>query len=289
MGKYKKIAGVYVITNIHNNKKYIGSSMNIKKRWANHKFHLRRNTSKNRHLQNAWNKYGENAFAFSILEIMPPDLTKMEYESREADWVLKFNTHLSEYGYNACIPGDVHTHRGEHRIAKGKRKLINYVCINSSSGEIIRLSGRQAVTEYTGIPINKVTELSCYWKAKTRKKSLHNWMVVKEDEYEEEFDYINWKKERRFKYGRKLSDGEYYQIRKKEGKVKYEKRNIIPYGERQLKRIGVVAVDVLTGEEAHYRCINDTRYKFLVSKVRKCINNPFGKYQHRGCYFRKNI
>ena len=59
--------GIYKITNKQNEKFYIGSSVDIEMRWYAHKSYLRRNIHSNSHLQNAWNKYGEDNFIFSIL------------------------------------------------------------------------------------------------------------------------------------------------------------------------------------------------------------------------------
>jgi predicted GIY-YIG superfamily endonuclease len=56
--------GVYIINNKLNGHNYIGSSINIKQRFAQHKSTLRHNTHRNQHLQNAWNKYGEENFDF---------------------------------------------------------------------------------------------------------------------------------------------------------------------------------------------------------------------------------
>ena len=61
------IPGVYQITNKTNGHKYIGSSINIWKRWGSHLAELRKNTHSGVHLQNAWNKYGEDSFEFSVL------------------------------------------------------------------------------------------------------------------------------------------------------------------------------------------------------------------------------
>jgi group I intron endonuclease len=65
-----KVAGIYQIKNLINGKIYIGSSVNIQVRWWTHKSRLRRGIHGNPHLQSAWNKYGEDAFEFSILEIV---------------------------------------------------------------------------------------------------------------------------------------------------------------------------------------------------------------------------
>jgi len=62
-------SGIYKIVNITNNKFYIGSSKNLKKRWCQHKSDLNRNAHHSLILQRAWSKYGENSFEFNIIEI----------------------------------------------------------------------------------------------------------------------------------------------------------------------------------------------------------------------------
>ena len=59
--------GIYKITNTVNNHCYIGSAVNIKKRWSLHKSDLTKQKHHSAHLQNAWNLYGSDAFQFSIL------------------------------------------------------------------------------------------------------------------------------------------------------------------------------------------------------------------------------
>lgn len=59
--------GIYKITNLINKKIYIGSSCYIKRRWSEHKSDLNNNSHCNKHLQRAWNKYGEESFSFEII------------------------------------------------------------------------------------------------------------------------------------------------------------------------------------------------------------------------------
>lgn len=68
ISKNLEISGVYIITNSINGKRYIGSSNNIRKRLWKHRSLLRHDKHENPHLQNAWNKYGEDNFVYSILE-----------------------------------------------------------------------------------------------------------------------------------------------------------------------------------------------------------------------------
>lgn len=61
-------SGIYKITNKVNEKFYIGSSNNIERRWRHHKSNLRSGTHTNIHLQNSYNKYGEDQFEFVLIE-----------------------------------------------------------------------------------------------------------------------------------------------------------------------------------------------------------------------------
>jgi len=64
-----KISGIYKIVNKVNGKYYVGSSCNILgERWRKHRQLLRKNKHYNKHLQNAWNKYGETNFKFVIVQ-----------------------------------------------------------------------------------------------------------------------------------------------------------------------------------------------------------------------------
>ncbi len=71
--------GIYQIKNIINNKSYIGHSAELEIRLETHRNRLKANTHVNIHLQRAWNKYGEGAFKFNILEITNNLLIREQY------------------------------------------------------------------------------------------------------------------------------------------------------------------------------------------------------------------
>ena len=65
-------SGIYLITCTANDLIYVGSSKDLRYRKSYHFSTLRGNCHHNQHLQNAWNKYGEEAFTFEVLELVMP-------------------------------------------------------------------------------------------------------------------------------------------------------------------------------------------------------------------------
>lgn len=72
--------GIYRIVCISTNKFYLGSAINLYKRQCHHFRELRHNIHHNPKLQSAFNKYGEQAFTFEVLELVlvPEMLTARE-------------------------------------------------------------------------------------------------------------------------------------------------------------------------------------------------------------------
>ena len=89
--------GVYCIRNKRNGKRYVGSStVSVRGRWKSHRNGLRKNLHTARHLQHAWNKYGEQLFEFLVLEFCDPE-TCLE---REQFWMDEFRSADPRFGYN---------------------------------------------------------------------------------------------------------------------------------------------------------------------------------------------
>jgi hypothetical protein len=89
-------AGVYLIRNTVNGKRYVGSSKNVEQRWRQHRHCLNAGTSTCSRLQAAWRKYGPDAFAFEMVEVVLDDERRGE---REQHWLDAFGSFRS--GYNA--------------------------------------------------------------------------------------------------------------------------------------------------------------------------------------------
>ena len=66
-------SGVYEIRNTINGKRYVGSAVNLPNRKRRHWRDLRKTCHHNRYLQRSWNKCGESAFEFEVLEYWEPE------------------------------------------------------------------------------------------------------------------------------------------------------------------------------------------------------------------------
>ena len=95
--------GIYSITNKVNNKRYIGRSVNIEKRFIQHRCVLRKDElckkQGNRHLYKEVKQYGISNFNFEILEVMP-DKSIKPLEEGELKWMDHYKTTNREFGYN---------------------------------------------------------------------------------------------------------------------------------------------------------------------------------------------
>ena len=94
--------GIYKIENKVTDKVYIGKSVNIEKRWIQHRCHLNNNVHANDYLQKAWNKYGENGFNFSVL----CECEESVLDEKEIYYINLYKATDRSYGYNLREGGD---------------------------------------------------------------------------------------------------------------------------------------------------------------------------------------
>lgn len=94
--------GIYKITNLQNNKSYIGCSKNIEHRWIAHKSEsmLEHNPQYNYSIHKAFRKYGIDNFSFEIIELV----SEQELYEREKYWIAFYDSYNN--GYNETIGGD---------------------------------------------------------------------------------------------------------------------------------------------------------------------------------------
>lgn len=88
--------GIYKITNLLNNKIYIGQSVHIEKRFLEHTWKDKNNHSA---LSNAFKKYGKDNFSFEVIEECNYKILNI----RERYYIISYNS-LTPNGYNIVLP-----------------------------------------------------------------------------------------------------------------------------------------------------------------------------------------
>lgn len=111
------ITGIYKITNKTNNKVYIGSAIDIKKRWRDHKWHLKENKYHNSYLQSSYNKHGLNKFEF-IIEV---ECSINDLLNEETKIIKHYDAYNNKCGYNVNDPE--HVFLGRKHTKETKLKL----------------------------------------------------------------------------------------------------------------------------------------------------------------------
>jgi len=150
----KKI-GVYQIE--LNGKIYVGSSSHsIKKRWDLHLHDLRKGNHHNPYLQNAFNKYGEDALMFSILEIVETPEECIVVEQKYLDKL--------KPEYNVLIRAG--SRLGSKMLEGTRKKMIGRV-VSEETREKIRVSntGHKASIEARQ-KISNTKKGNKYWVGK---------------------------------------------------------------------------------------------------------------------------
>lgn len=158
----EKISGVYKITNTITGDFYIGSSKDVKKRWASHKCPSKWKQRHNSKLYQDFQKYGLENFMFNILvQVESKYLKQVEQEfiemlnpaynmnnakgfnverEKERHKSTKYKTRKKEYQK---------TDNGKKSIRKGWKKYMNKMCLYN--GEELTLNALRCRLYRAGI------------------------------------------------------------------------------------------------------------------------------------------
>jgi group I intron endonuclease len=113
-------SGVYQIRCLVTGKVYVGSSGTLHRRWRLHRRDLNAGRHSSRRLQNAWSKYGKDAFVFEILELVD-DLSLLI--QREQYYIDAARSAEPKIGYN--ISPTAGSCRGVKRSVETRVKLTS--------------------------------------------------------------------------------------------------------------------------------------------------------------------
>ncbi len=111
--------GIYKITSLINDKFYIGSSNNISKRRKEHFSDLRGNKHNNTHLQNIYNKYGEENLIVEVIELCS-ELDQFEREQYFID-SLNPSINICKIVEKGSMTGLKHSQETKDKISKANK------------------------------------------------------------------------------------------------------------------------------------------------------------------------
>jgi group I intron endonuclease len=97
MPSISRTPSIYQIRHVESGRVYVGSTVNPRKRWGEHIRELRGGTHHSSYLQHAWDKHGEEAFMFEVIE---PVLFVELLIEREQYWIRALCAAERSHGYN---------------------------------------------------------------------------------------------------------------------------------------------------------------------------------------------
>ena len=112
-------SGIYRIKNKVNNKSYVGSSVNMIRRFSKHRSNLNKDQHENNYLQKEWNKFGKDNFEFEMLCIIKENKREILKElllQKEEEIIELLKSNRTENGYNLQV---VKKEKKEKRNNKG--------------------------------------------------------------------------------------------------------------------------------------------------------------------------
>lgn len=127
-------SGVYAVKLIDDGRIYIGQSVNIDNRLRNHLSSLRHEHHHNKYLQNAFNKYGENSFSFSIIEMVPVK----DLDDREKYWISELSSDNPFFGFNLVSGGNSN---------KTTPQIVRIKISNGLRGRILTYDTRKKISD----------------------------------------------------------------------------------------------------------------------------------------------
>lgn len=175
--KFKNQKGIYLITNLINKKVYVGQTLNsFQKRFWLHQWKLRNNCHDNKYLQKAYNKYKDENFVFSIIEVFyNDDIEKIN--EREKYWIsyyrkLGLSYNLQDGGQERIL---------NRFVSEESRKKVGEINKERMMGSVLSLETKNKMSEARkGKYIKRKNNLLSLEQAYEVKKLLIDGLTPKE-------------------------------------------------------------------------------------------------------------
>ena len=129
---------IYCIEQKSTSKVYVGLTADYIRRKNEHLFELKHNKHHNQHLQNAWNKYGESDFTFSILKEI--EGTQEDLKQAEVSLIEQLDATNKVKGFNISKGGDTARWRAINQYTKDGIFIQRYDTMSIAAAHLGKLS-----------------------------------------------------------------------------------------------------------------------------------------------------
>jgi group I intron endonuclease len=158
-------SGIYNIVNTKSTKYYVGSTIDLRQRWNEHRSQLSKGVHHNKYLQRAWDKDGYDAFVFVVVEYVAKNkLIVVEQSYLDAAF-------SSGKQYNLCTTAG--NSLGMKHSFETKNKMSN-----AHKGNQCALGYKH--TSETKLRIGAVSKGKQYVKGNTFRKGKHHTLETKQ-------------------------------------------------------------------------------------------------------------
>ena len=196
--------GVYAIINKVSGRRYIGSSVDIPARFRAHRRVLLRGEHPNRHLQRAWDYYGESVFQFLVLELCQPEDCRVReqwhFDNSEPDSLYNIaldahrgagkwgrlgktnspehNAKIGEANRGRPNPRKGQTHNWGYKAGATQVAALSYrIRAEHLDGRVLVFDSVRLAAMGTGLKRKSVSNILNGWKGQTRSRT--GWAFTK--------------------------------------------------------------------------------------------------------------
>lgn len=265
---------LYIIRCLANSKVYVGSTETRTDRFRTHRNKFKAGNGINQEMQADWDLYGLEQFEFIVLEWFREGIDPTRLKTLESEACVTYDAYNPEKGYNTNDP--LTGKRMRPSQTRGGKKL--YVLSSVDNSILHEFNGIGECLK--GLPELKekyIARAVTYWPRKEENnirlsKSYRGYIFVYEEDYNSEFDYAGYQKPRQKR-----------EPKPKALKTPKERPINIPSNRKQ-----ILLKNIETGEEIICDSIKGacTKFGLMRNKVRKCVDNEFGKYHTHGFHIR---
>jgi len=129
-------SGVYLIEHKSTGRKYIGSAVNIEKRWKQHRRQAENGKHHSRFFQRTWSKHGADSFAFKTL-LLCDKKNLLMYEQAALD---RYAPELNTLSVAGSVLGYRHTEEAKKRMSEAAARNKNFTGHQHSEESRLRIS-----------------------------------------------------------------------------------------------------------------------------------------------------